>query len=378
MPVWPRSRSCSPLPKLPSDPRNPPGFHGWRPADNADHINAVAGRPEDLNASMQPVNTPGPGAILHGNRTIRARSVYTTGGQPEPPLPAPAKTPFCPRGPAGLGVIVAIASDNPFPGQDTDWIWIFNSVPRSHWMWYQRNGFSLHRENADYWTFLIPGVGEAPALSFLILVSLFAVVIGPVNYLLLGKTGRYYLLLITVPVGALLVTGGLFAYAIVTDGLGVKLRARSFTDLDQHSGRAVAWSRQSYYAAIAPSRGLTFPGDATVFPILYQPGQRFSGGERPDNRLDWDDQQNLTRGYITSRTTTQFMVLRATQSQAKLAVTRGPLGRPAARSHQRAPGRDPASHPPRQPGRLLAGQRPGRRQGHRTGTRSARRKRPSG
>ena len=243
-------------------------------------------------------------------------------GQRQDLLPQPASPPFAMRT-IGLGAIVAIASDKPFPGKDTDWMWIFNSVPRSHWMWYQRNGFSLHRQNVDYWTFLIPGVGEAPAVSFLILVSLFAVVIGPVNYLLLGKTGRYYLLLITVPLGALLVTGGLFAYAIVTDGLGVKLRARSFTDLDQTSGRAVAWSRQSYYASIAPSRGLTFPSDATVFPILYQPGQRFNSGERPDNTLVWDEQQNLTRGYITSRTTTQFMVLRATQSPDKLAVTEG-------------------------------------------------------
>ena len=54
---------------------------------------------------------------------------------------------------------------------------------------------------------------------------------------------------------------------------------------------------------------MTFPSEATVFPVLYQPGQR-SSGMRPDNTLVWDEQQNLTRGYISSRTTTQFMVLR--------------------------------------------------------------------
>jgi hypothetical protein len=221
-----------------------------------------------------------------------------------------------------LGAIVAIASDKPFPGKDTDWIWVFNSVPRNHWMWYQRNGFSLHRTNDDYWTFLIPGVGEAPVISFLLLVSLFAVLIGPVNYMILGRAQRLYLLLITVPVGAALVTGSLFTYALLTDGLGVRLRARTFTDLDQTNGRAVAWSRQSYYASIAPSRGLSFPTDATVFPILHLPNAGPRTGE-PDKFIRWDEEQRLTDGYVASRTAGQFMVLRATESADKLAVREG-------------------------------------------------------
>jgi hypothetical protein len=297
-------------------------FRSWTPAQPEHHLAVMRYQMEDFDEATLAQMKPTVG-YRYVNPVVPEGNPGYKRGQPKPnALPVPADAPFAMR-PIGLGQLVAIASDNPFPGDRNDWIWIFNSVPRSHWMWYQRNGYSLHRENADYWTFLIPGVGEAPALSFLILVSLFAVVIGPVNYLLLGKTGRYYLLLITVPLGALLVTGGLFFYAIATDGLGVKLRARSFTDLDQASGRAVAWSRQSYYASIAPSRGLTFPSDATVFPILYQPGQRFSGGERPDNTLVWDETQNLTRGYITSRTTTQFMVLRVTKSADKLQVTEG-------------------------------------------------------
>jgi hypothetical protein len=295
---------------------------GWTPPPAAAHTAILQSQIEDFEETSQLQLQPMRGGYRYVNPVPpQGNAAYRRGQKPDT-LAAPAQPPFAVR-PIGLGVVAGMATDNPFPGQDSDWIWLFNSIPRRHWTWYQRNGFSLHRENGDYWRFLIPGVGEAPALSFLILVSLFAVVIGPVNYLLLGKTGRYYLLLITVPLGALLVTGGLFSYALMTDGLGVRLRARSFTDLDQSCGRAVAWSRQSYYASIAPSRGLVFPADATVFPILYQPGQRFNSGNRPDNSLHWDEQQNLTRGYITSRTTTQFMVLRATQSQDRLSVTEG-------------------------------------------------------
>ena len=103
---------------------------------------------------------------------------------------------------AGTGCVVAIASDQPFPGKTKDWAWLLNAVPDSHWKWFRREGFSLHRANDDYWKCLIPGVGEAPVVSFLLLVSLFAVVIGPVNYVLLGRSRRLYLLLLTVPAGA--------------------------------------------------------------------------------------------------------------------------------------------------------------------------------
>lgn len=307
------------LPKLPIGPGDPPGFSGWQPADNDDHRQTLRSEIEDLEASIRGTTTATPYTQTYVGPNLRRRNI--TLDPQDKPLAPPPQVPFAQR-PTGLGVVMGIAKEDPFPGEENDWKWIFNSVPRNHWMWYQRNGFSLHRTNDDYWTFLIPGVGEAPVVSFLLLVSLFAVLIGPVNYMLLGRAQRLYLLLITVPVGAALVTGSLFAYALLTDGLGVKLRARSFTDLDQRTGRAVAWSRQSYYASIAPSKGLEFPEDCTVFPLLHHPG-RNRPTDGPSNYLTWDKGQNLTDGYLTSRTATQFMVLRVTESADKLAVREG-------------------------------------------------------
>jgi hypothetical protein len=218
---------------------------------------------------------------------------------------------------AGLGCVVAIAAENPFPGTRADWSWIYNSVPEAHSKWMKRTGASLQRPNPDFWNLLVPGVGRAPIWSYLLLVSLFAVVIGPINYLLLDRVRRLYLLLITVPAGAVVVTLGLIVFAIVSDGVRMRMRARSFTELDQANGRAAMWSRQSYYAAIAPSQGLTFPDDATVFPLVPQPGDR----SLPQSALlEWDEGQHLRGGYLTSRTATQFVIARARKSDARLIV----------------------------------------------------------
>ena len=81
------------------------------------------------------------------------------------------------------------------------------------------HGLSLMQENRGFWRFLIPGVGMAPVNGFRVLITLFVVLIGPVNYVLLRRKRRLHLLLVMIPAGAALVTGSLFAYAMVNDRL---------------------------------------------------------------------------------------------------------------------------------------------------------------
>jgi hypothetical protein len=301
------------LPPLPPDPEESETYRGWKLPD--------AGRyDQPLQTSWD--NLRNPYGQVYGVQPYMSGSfdpAPATKPNPAGRRAPPTKPPFLRRS-AGLGSVVAIAADQPFPGTETDWIWIFNCVPSNQWSWYQRNGMSLYRKNDDYWEFLIPGVGQAPVISFLLLVSLFAAVIGPMNYILLGRVRRLYLLLITVPLGAGLITAALFSYAVLTDGLGVRLRARSFTDLDQTSGQAAGFARQSYYASIAPSRGLEFPEDCTVFSLAYEP---VNGSPRSNSQeaIAWDGQQRLHSGYIASRTTVQYMILRSAKSDVRLAVS---------------------------------------------------------
>ena len=139
------------------------------------------------------------------------------------------KEPFLLRS-VGQTQLVAIAAENPFPGTERDWNWVFNSVPSSRWLWYQRHGISNRQDNDEFWNFLIPGIGRAPVFSFLALITLFAIAIGPVNYYLLRRGDRLSWMLVTVPAGAGLVTVGLFSYATLADGLGVRAGAQLHPD----------------------------------------------------------------------------------------------------------------------------------------------------
>jgi hypothetical protein len=217
-------------------------------------------------------------------------------------------------------MVVAFEASSPFPGTSNQWGYLFNSLGERRWMWYQRHGVSLNRENEGFWTFLIPGVGTAPVGVFRFLITLFIVGIGPVNYILLRRWGRLHWMLVTVPAGALVVAAALFGYALIADGLGVRVRIRSLTHIDQRQGQAVCWSRQSYYAGLAPSRGLSFPTDTAVYPLEQLPANRQVPGRGALRRVLWDDKQQLRRGYISSRVTTQFLVIRSRRSNAGLRV----------------------------------------------------------
>ena len=91
--------------------------------------------------------------------------------------------------------------------------------------------------------------------------------------------------MVTVPVGAAIVTACLLAWAVLGDGLSTRVRIRSLTDVDQASGQTVSWSRHSYYAGMVPSGGFTFPLDALVYPIEHipKPGER----RTVDRQLVW-------------------------------------------------------------------------------------------
>ena len=225
------------------------------------------------------------------------------------------------------------------PTRNSIWNRLLHAIGENRWQWAARSGVVLTDPNelasnaANFWQFLIPGVGLTPVLQFQILISLFVIAIGPVNYLLLRRWQRLNLLPITVGVSATVVTLTLFAYAFVHDGLGVRVRARSFTELDQRRGEALCWSRLSYYAGLSPSRGLAFSGDMAVYPLranMEQPRSRIREMPPPrdmewvaaePNAADPLPSQHFSSDWLPARVPTQFVAVRTRKTAARLNVT---------------------------------------------------------
>ena len=234
----------------------------------------------------------------------------------------------------GRGQVVVISTkESNF--SSFNWSELLNAAGTRRLSWTARHGMLLEPEElmenkSDFWQFLIPGVGLTPVVQFQILISLFVIGIGPVNYLLLRRWRRLGLLLITVPASAAIVTLTLFGYALIHDGLGVRVRARSVTQLDLRRGEAVCWTRLSYYAGLSPSQGLTFPSDVAVYPFGQEPPP-YRGGERRPKEITWQEadppgkgigmNQHFSTDWLPSRTPTQFMTVRSRKTTATLGIT---------------------------------------------------------
>jgi hypothetical protein len=231
---------------------------------------------------------------------------------------AAADAPFVWR-PVGLGYVVAWKADKPFPGDELDWRWLVTSLPDSCTYWTMRHGATPDAGNPQFNELLIEDVGLPPIQTYKVLITFFVVLIGPVNYWLLRRLERLHLFLFTVPLAALIATGGLLGYALMADGLESRLRSRSLTLLDQRAGQAASSAWLSYYVGFTPGGGLTFPRETVVTPLELEPAYYLTGGSR--RRITWDDQQHLTRGWLPARTPMQLVTERAYPSRRSLTFT---------------------------------------------------------
>ncbi len=215
----------------------------------------------------------------------------------------------------GFGKLVVFRTE-PFPGSAQDWFWLLKSIGgASRCDWGKRFGQSSRAGTSDFLLFLIPGIGGVPVVMFLVLITIFSVVIGPLNYFVLAKRKKLHLLILTIPSIALVTSLLLFGYTLVAHGFGVKARSRSLTWIDQSTQTAVTINRLSLYAGQAPSAGMKFSRDTAVFPI-WPEHEVFEAGQ-----VDWTDSQVLTSGWLRSRTRTQFLTVAHSAERGRLEVT---------------------------------------------------------
>ena len=155
--------------------------------------------------------------------------------------------------------------------------------------------------------------------------------IGPVNYWLLKRQGRLPLLLVTVPTAAAATTLLLFAYGFLSEGVG-----HASPSAQLYVARSTGWEKLraghgfSYYAGVAPSEGLRMPADTLVYPILpstsgFRATRRYANQPR---ELLWNDysQQHLSRGWLASRTPTQYLAITARPTEKRLEFVSVPEG----------------------------------------------------
>lgn len=164
----------------------------------------------------------------------------------------------------------------------------------------------------------IPGIEGVPARTYLAILILFGVLIGPVNYWWLRRRRQQVLIVLTVPVISAVFIVLLAGYALAGEGFGVHARAVSLTLLDQASRQSVTRTAASVYAAgLTPSGGLRFPKDVAVFPLGFD-----GSGVWGRLRLDLTDAQRFSAGLVEARSATNLEMIGVRTARERLSFSR--------------------------------------------------------
>ena len=172
-------------------------------------------------------------------------------------------------------------------------------------------------DNREFLEFLIAGIRSVPVMAFLVFISLFTFVIGPLNYFVLARKKKLNFLVVTIPAIAIVTSLFLFGYSVLSHGFSVKSRVRSLTVIDQGNNKAVTTARLALYAGMTPSDGLSFSPSTAVMPLRAD-GERFESA-----RTDWTETQWLRSGWLRSRTRTQFLTKNVRNERGRLTVGAG-------------------------------------------------------
>lgn len=155
--------------------------------------------------------------------------------------------------------------------------------------------------------FSVVGELRVPIRGLIILMVIFAVLIGPVNLYVLAKKRRRMWLLWTVPAFSLATCLVIWSVNIFAEGFTARQRSSIVTLLDQRTMTATSLGWLGYYAPLTPGDGLRFSRQTEITPQVgqYQGWNQHNGWSRTVN---WGDDQHLTGGWIKARVPAHFKV----------------------------------------------------------------------
>lgn len=178
-----------------------------------------------------------------------------------------------------------------------------------------RNGAEPIIGSQRFYQWVIPGVAQPPVYTFMGLLGLFVILVGPVAYRKTARAGRSYLMFAIAPVLAIATTAAMLGYGVISDGFGTRVRSRQITWVDGATGDGFTRTRSTYFAGVRPAEGLTFAPDAEI--TLYPDNQYRSWESRVEDRFEMrglvtatPEAVHLSREFLPSRQQRQFVIHR--------------------------------------------------------------------
>lgn len=275
-------------------------------------FDGVAVTPEDLaemtsqtQAALRRYVECGGTLVIVGSRTVDDR--FRSG-----PGPAGSDCQYL-----GFGVVLAVSSID-----DTR---VKEAVKQTQLPWLQ-TWTSRQMEEA----FPVVEGSSVSVRGLIVLMIVFAVLIGPVNLVVLSRRNRRIWMLWIIPAVSLVACVAVFGYSLISEGWYARVRSDVVTILDESQSRATTIGWTGYYAPLTPGEGLGFDATTEISPEgldeeSYGPGRSGGGSSRS---IDLTSGQRLVDGWISARVPTALRVRDNQTRRERLTVRYEPDGTP--------------------------------------------------
>jgi hypothetical protein len=178
-------------------------------------------------------------------------------------------------------------------------------------LWTRQMNIWTRETSISDWHKKIPLVESSgiPMRRMFIMCVLFAIVIGPVNMVVLARMQRRIWLLWTVPVISFIATAALLLYSLISEGVTPTMRMQSVTILNQPAQEAVSFGVAGFYFPLTPAGGLHYDFDTEVTPL-----NEYAHGSGGRLHVNWTRDQHWDGDYLLARIPT-FFRLRKVESR---------------------------------------------------------------
>lgn len=215
----------------------------------------------------------------------------------------------------GLGRLVVSRSATVLDSQTLASSLLSTAFGLDRLFWRSRFGSTPEEGNTNFAELIPESIGRPPILAFQLLITLFVLAIGPLNYLILQKRNLVVLSVVTIPVVAGVATAAFLGFAVLSEGFTIRGRSRSFTWVSR-GGETISTARLSFYAGSSPSREPSFSNDTLVHFFAQDPDY----SRNDETAVSWDDRQRLGRGWLPIRRPVQWLTRQVRKTSMKLIV----------------------------------------------------------
>ena len=128
----------------------------------------------------------------------------------------------------------------------------------------------------------------------MLVIYLFALLIGPVNVFVLYRMGRRILVFLTVPVASLICCGFIYSYYLVFESSTLLVKRQTLTLLDERDSRAITLGNYAVFSARSRPEGLHFSMQTEVYHLARDDYRSTDAGKF----INLDEDQHFADGWI--------------------------------------------------------------------------------